>query len=117
MVDGSPPDAPVLSASLTRKNRASLSWTASQDAGVGLDHYAVYSNGTLLATTTSTSYNHTGLASGTTYSYVVDAVDGADNAASSNTAEVTTAAKGGGGGGDDGGGGGKGGNKGKKPPK
>jgi hypothetical protein len=118
MVDGSPPDAPVLSASLTRKNRASLSWTASQDAGVGLDHYEVYSNGTLLATTTSTSYNHTGLASGTTYSYVVDAVDGADNAASSNTAEVITASKGGGGGGNDGGGGGGGGgNKGKKPPK
>ncbi len=120
MVDGSPPDAPVLSAVLTRKNRASLSWTASQDAGVGLDHYAMYSGGTLLATTTSMSYNHTGLASGTTYSYVVDAVDGAGNVARSNTAEGTTASKGGGGSGDGGGGnggGGNGGNKGKKPPK
>ncbi len=118
MVDGSPPDTPELIAVLTRKNRASLSWTASQDDGVGLDHYEVYSNGTLIATTTSTSYNHTGLVSGATYSYVVDAVDGADNAASSNAAEVTTQAKGGGGGSDDGGGGGSnGGNKGKKPPK
>ncbi len=121
MVDGSPPDAPELSVSLTRKNRASLSWTGSQDIdGTGLDHYEIYVNRTLLAATTSTSYNHTGLASGTPYSYVVDAVDGAGNAASSNTAAVITASKGGGGGGgDDGGGGGGGGNgnKGKKPPK
>ncbi len=98
MVDDSPPDAPLLDAELSRKNRAKLSWTASQDAGIGLDHYAVYRDGTRIATTTSTSYNDTGLAGGTTYSYVVDAVDGAGNAASSNPpAEVTTAGKGGGG--------------------
>ncbi len=109
MVDDLPPDAPLLSAELTRKNRATLSWTGSQDAGVGFDHYVVYRDGTGIATTTSTSYNDTGLASGTTFSYVVDAVDTAGNGASSNSAQITTASKGGGGGS---GGGGEGGTSG-----
>ena len=116
MVDGSPPTAPVLGAELTRKNRAALTWSASSDGdGIGLDHYAVRREGTLIATTTSTSYNDTGLASGSTFNYIVDAVDGAGNVASSNTAQVMTGGKSGGGGG--GGGGNGGGNKGKKPPK
>ena len=43
-----------------------LSWTASTDA-VGVAGYRIYRNGTLIASTSSTSYQNTGLASNTTY--------------------------------------------------
>jgi fibronectin type 3 domain-containing protein len=58
----------------------SVQWNASTDAG-GVSAYNVYRNGTLLrrvsAPTTSTS--DTGLAASTTYSYAVEAIDGAGN--------------------------------------
>lgn len=45
------------------------------DAVSGLSHYAIYADGVLVATTTATSYEVTGLESGKTYAFVVAAVD------------------------------------------
>ena len=65
-------------------SQINLSWTASTDA-VGVAGYRIYRNGTLIASTSSTSYQNTGLASNTTYSYRVSAYDAADNASAQST--------------------------------
>jgi chitodextrinase len=65
-------------------SQINLSWTASTDA-VGVAGYRIYRNGTLIASTSSTSYQNTGLASNTTYSYRVSH-DAADNASTHQTA-------------------------------
>ncbi len=85
------PSAPTaLSASGTTTTTTSLSWTASTD-NVAVTGYNVYQGTTLLGTTTTTSYNVTGLTSATTYSFSVKAKDAAGNlSASSNVASVTT---------------------------
>ncbi|WP_327367163.1 extracellular catalytic domain type 1 short-chain-length polyhydroxyalkanoate depolymerase [Streptomyces sp. NBC_01217] len=53
-------------------NSASLSWNAVPDAA----SYALYRNGTKVASPTSTTYTDTGLGAGTTYTYTVAAADG-----------------------------------------
>ncbi|GGQ27518.1 hypothetical protein GCM10010266_58590 [Streptomyces griseomycini] len=72
----------------TTDTTASLSWKAVPDAA----SYIVHRGGTKVGTTTSTSYTDTGLATGTTYSYTVAAVDsaGAAGAVSSAAAATTT---------------------------
>jgi O-glycosyl hydrolase len=76
-----------------------LSWTASTTSGVTYDVYRSTTNGftpsssSLVASgVTTTTYNNTGLATGTTYYYVVEAVDSSGASGPSNQASGTTGA-------------------------
>ncbi|BDX39082.1 hypothetical protein CYCD_24370 [Tenuifilaceae bacterium CYCD] len=91
--DTQAPTAPTnLAASSIAQTTLTLSWTASTD-NVGVTGYDVYKNGTLLASTTSTTYSVTGLTAGTSYSFYVKAKDASSNISSaSNTISVTTTA-------------------------
>jgi YD repeat-containing protein len=91
--DVTAPSTPTgLSATAASPSRINLSWTGSTDTGgSGLAGYRVYRGGSLIASTTTTSYSNTGLAASTTYSYTVAAYDNASNTSSqSNTASATT---------------------------
>ncbi|NUT44943.1 MAG: chitinase [Thermoactinospora sp.] len=55
-----------------------LAWNASTD-NVGVTGYELSRGGTVVATVTGTTYNDTGLAAGTSYSYTVRARDAAGN--------------------------------------
>jgi chitodextrinase len=59
-------------------SQINLKWNASTD-NVAVTGYQVFLNDKPLATTTSTSYSHTGLTAGTTYNYRVSAYDAASN--------------------------------------
>ena len=91
--DTTAPTAPTsLSASGTTQTTTNLSWNASTD-NVGVTGYNVYQGATQIGTSTSTSYNVTGLTASTTYSFTVRAKDAAGNISnSSNTVSVTTLA-------------------------
>jgi hypothetical protein len=92
--DVTAPTAPTnLTASSITATSVTLSWGASTD-DVGVDHYAVFRNGTAIASVTGLQYVDTVLPS-TTYSYTVNAVDAAGNASlPSNAAPVTTPGQG-----------------------
>lgn len=68
---------------------ASLSWSASSD-NVGVTGYKVSRNGSVIATPTTTSFNDSGLAPDTGYSYTVAAVDAAGNTSVASTATSIT---------------------------
>ncbi|MFP4024984.1 MAG: GEVED domain-containing protein [Thiohalospira sp.] len=89
--DTEDPTAPTnLSASNITENSFTLSWNASTD-NVGVTGYDIYQDGSFLASTSSTSYDVTGLSASTTYEYYVKAKDAAGNeSVASNTLEVTT---------------------------
>src|SRR5688572_25334252 len=78
----------------------SLSWTAATD-NVGIAGYNIYRNGATSPTATTsgtgTTYNDSGLAASTTYTYTVKARDAAGNVSTafSNQISVTTNASGG----------------------
>jgi chitodextrinase len=55
-----------------------LAWNAATD-NVGVTGYYVYLNDQPLATTTTTSFSHTGLTAGSTYNYRVSAFDAVPN--------------------------------------
>jgi chitodextrinase len=55
-------------------SQINLSWNAATD-NVGVTGYSVYLNDKLFTRTTTTSFQHTGLSAGTTYSYRVSAHD------------------------------------------
>jgi hypothetical protein len=86
--DTTPPSAPSNLKAIAGDGKVDLNWTASTD-NVGVDHYAVYRDGNRIASPTSSSYSDTGLTNGTTYSYVVDAVDAAGNVSGDATASAT----------------------------
>jgi chitodextrinase len=68
-----------------------LTWSASTD-NVGVTGYKVFRGGSLITTTTSTSYTDTGLKPNTSYSYYLRAIDAAGNqSANSTTATAKTA--------------------------
>lgn len=67
-----------LTAAAASSSQINLKWNASTD-NVAVTGYQVYLNDKPLATTSSTSYSHTGLTAGTTYSYRVSAYDAAAN--------------------------------------
>ena len=86
-----PPSAPSgLTATATSGSSVSLSWTASTDS---VDHYDILRNGVVVGTSTTTSYTDNSLASNTTYTYTVTAVDAAGVVSTqSNSATATTLA-------------------------
>ena len=95
-----PPTAPGnLTATAASTSQINLSWTASTST-VGLRNYIVQrcqgagcTNFAPIASPTGTTYSDTGLTSGTSYSYQVQAVDTAGNlSAFSNVASATTQA-------------------------
>lgn len=89
--DTTPPTAPTnLSVASTTSTTVSLTWTASTD-NVGVTGYQIFRNGTQVGTSTSTSFQDTGLTPSTTYTYTVKAFDAAGNvSAASNSVQVTT---------------------------
>lgn len=93
VVDTTAPTAPTLSASGTTTSETTLSWSGATD-NVAVTGYDVYQGTTLLGSTTSTSYNVTGLSASTSYTFTVKAKDAAGNISiASNTVNVTTLAQ------------------------
>jgi hypothetical protein len=80
----------TLSASAVSTSAVELVWDLSTDAVSGLSHYAVYRDGSLVATTTGTMLVDTGLTAGATHSYRVCAVDIAGNESPRTPAAVET---------------------------
>jgi len=85
-----PPDtiAPTVpsgvSATATLATQVSVTWSGSSDTGgSGVAKYTVYRNGTLVGTSTATSYTDTGVAQNTQYCYTITASDNAGNTSSS----------------------------------
>jgi fibronectin type 3 domain-containing protein len=77
--DSTPPSAPAnLRIAATGTSQVILEWTASTD-NVGVTGYQVYRDGTLLATPAPTAFLDSGLAGGSSHSYVVRAIDAAAN--------------------------------------
>ncbi|WP_196885700.1 M4 family metallopeptidase [Aureivirga sp. CE67] len=89
--DTQAPSAPTnLAASGTTQTTTQLSWNASSD-NVGVTGYDVYRGNTKITTTSSTSYNVSGLTANTSYTFRVKAKDAANNISGySNTVNVTT---------------------------
>jgi Bacterial Ig-like domain (group 3)/Putative Ig domain len=89
--DTSPPGAPSTLASLsTASSRVALSWSPGSGDLTG---YAVYRNGQAIGTTApgQTTYLDTTVTGGTTYSYTVEAFDGAGlSSGPTNTVGLTT---------------------------
>ncbi len=84
----SPPTG--LGATAVSSSQIDLAWTASTD-NVGVTRYTVYRNGVQIPTNVvTTSYQDTGLAGSTTYSYTVKAFDAAGNTSSQSTAAMAT---------------------------
>jgi chitodextrinase len=85
-----PPPAPTvptdLAASATSPTTVALSWTASSNATA----YRVFRDGTLIGTTTSTTYVDTGVSPATSYSYTVTALGEADQVSAPSTAAACT---------------------------
>ena len=100
--DTTPPSVPQGLASPSQTaSTVSLTWSASTDnsGGSGVAGYDVYRNGSLVGSTSATSYTDTGLAASTSYSYAVRARDNAGNASAQSTAVSAKTSAGGGGGG------------------
>ncbi|MER5508764.1 hypothetical protein ABT052_25955 [Streptomyces sp. NPDC002766] len=91
--DSQPPTTPTdLRATSVSSTSVSLAWSPSTD-NVAVTGYTVYRDGVAIATPgpTTTSYTDTTVAGGQTYSYTVDAFDGAGNHSARATAiQVTT---------------------------
>jgi len=77
--DTTAPTVPTgLTAAASSSTQINLKWNPSTD-NVAVTGYYVYLNDKPLTTTTTTSFSHTGLTAGTTYSYRVSAYDAASN--------------------------------------
>jgi chitodextrinase len=88
--DIQPPTVPAnLSVSSRTTTSITLTWSASTD-NIGVTGYKVMRGGALVANVNGLTYSDTGLASSTTYSYTISAVDAAGNTSAASTA-VTTA--------------------------
>jgi len=88
--DTMPPSIPTgLAASAVSASQINLSWTVSTD-DVGVAGYRVYRNGSQVGAATGTTYDDTGLAASTTYSYTVSAYDAAGNNSAQSSAVLAT---------------------------
>jgi len=77
--DATPPTAPTALTSPSQTSSSiALSWTASTD-NVGVTGYDIYRNGTLVGSSTTTSFSDSGLTANTLYTYTVRAKDAAGN--------------------------------------
>src|SRR5262249_30586797 len=92
-VDTTAPTTPTgVIASSASSSQINLAWTASTD-NVAVTAYRVYRGGALVATLPGvTSYQDTGLAASTMYSYTVEALDAAGNASAQSVAASATTA-------------------------
>jgi len=87
--DTIPPTVPTNLTAVPTINAISLSWSASTD-NVAVAGYVVRRDGTAVATVASTNYVDIGLASSTTYTYAVSAVDAAGNASAPSASATAT---------------------------
>ena len=89
--DTQPPTVPTnLTATAVSSSQINLSWTASTD-NVGVTGYKVFRAGAQIGTTAGTTYQDTGLAASTSYSYTVSAYDAAgNNSAQTSPVSATT---------------------------
>ena len=94
-----PGEPGTLTASANASNQISLTWAPSTAASGCVVSYNIYrgttvgvtpSSANLITTTTGTTYTDAGLASNTTYYYIVEATDSVGTSAASNTASATT---------------------------
>jgi chitodextrinase len=91
--DTTPPTAPTnVAATVLGTTSVAVSWTASTDDR-GVAGYRVSRNGTLVATTTTTSWTDSGLTAGSRYDYTVVAFDAAGNVSPSAAASATTSSQ------------------------
>ena len=91
LIDMTAPTTPVkVSANAVATTSVEVTWTPSTDALSGLTRYNVYCNGSLVGTSTSTTYTATGLTAGQTYTLAVCAVDAAGNQSARTSAAALT---------------------------
>jgi hypothetical protein len=85
--DTTPPTVPTgLIATAVSSSQINLSWSASTDSGgSGLAGYRDYRSGTLMGSTTTTTYSSTGLTANIQYCYTVAAYDNAGNVSGQST--------------------------------
>jgi chitodextrinase len=95
------PGAPTgLASSAITTSGVTLSWTApAAPTGCSVSGYTILQNGTSIGTSTTTSFNVTGLAAGTSFNFTVEASDAAGMGGASSALSVTTAGSSGGSGG------------------
>ena len=80
-----------LAASSTTSTGTTLNWTASTvGTYCSVSSYTIYQNGTQIGTSTTPSFNVTGLAASTAYSFTVSASDSVGASAQSSPLNVTT---------------------------
>jgi len=91
ILDRTPPSAPTdLVYSSVTEFSATLSWSEPSD-NVGVTEYDVYRDGSLVVTTTDTSYTDSELSDGTSYTFTIKAKDAEGNISDdSNVVTVTT---------------------------
>jgi len=89
--DTTSPSVPTgLIARAVSSSQINLSWTASIDVDSPVAGYNIYRNGTMIGTTTATSYQDTGLFPSTTFLYAVSAYDRAGNVSGQNSGVTAT---------------------------
>ena len=91
--DVTPPSVPSnLAISTPSYQEADLSWQGAHD-NVGVTNYNIYRNGNLVGSSSSTTFNDTGLSPQTNYQYTLTAADAAGNVSAPTTVtSVTTPA-------------------------
>ena len=93
IVDGTPPTAPgTPTATSISASSVTLSWAAATD-NVGVVRYDIYRNGTLVGSSTTTTYTDSTVAASTAYTYTIKAADAVNNiSVASGALSVTTTA-------------------------
>lgn len=91
-VDNQGPSGFTLSGTVVSQTQINLTWTASIDALSGPVTYDVYRSGTKITPTTitTTTYQATGLTAGTTYTFMIRAIDTLGNTTDSNILSIAT---------------------------
>ncbi|NTU72344.1 MAG: hypothetical protein HGB10_11085 [Coriobacteriia bacterium] len=90
-VDTRPPTVPTsFSASAVTTTSVEMSWNPSTDTTSGLSYYRIFADGSLVATSTETTYELTDLTAGQTYVFNVAAVDVAGNVSAASTTDTET---------------------------
>jgi chitodextrinase len=88
--DTTAPTSPAnLRTTAVAANSVALAWDAATD-NVGVTSYAVFRDGTRVASVSGTAYTDTGVAAGTAYSYAIQAFDAAANASAASAAVAVT---------------------------